>query len=488
VLLAVDGRIISANHAAASMLGYTTAEMAERSVVALTHPDERAHVQQVLDAVATRRGTSIAFEGRYLHRDGRTVNALVSGAVVPQPESGAPYLVAQLHDISERKALGERLRQAHKLEAVGRLAGGVAHDFNNLLQVVESYASALIEDLHPSDPRRADLSEILKATAAGADLTRQLLAFSRQQVIAPKVVELSCVVAYLEPLLRRLIHERITLATRFGGTPIHVLIDPGQLEQIVVNLAVNARDAMPEGGTLTIEAATTEMGASEAGKACSAEAEQFATLTVSDTGVGMDDETRHRIFEPFFTTKATGKGTGLGLATVYGIVKQHGGSVMVKSRPGAGAEFKVLLPLAKGPCDTASTAEPETARPQGGEETILLVEDDAAVRLATRQVLHRYGYNVLDVPSPLAAIDRAAAHIDAIHLLLTDVVMPDLTGREVAERIRRVRPGIRVLYMSGYTEDVIEQQGALEPGFAFIPKPFAPAALARTVRRVLDGG
>jgi signal transduction histidine kinase len=366
----------------------------------------------------------------------------------------------------------EQLRQAQKMEAVGRLAGGIAHDFNNLLTVITSYTDLLLEDLDPGDPIREDVGQIRKAAEGAAALTRQLLAFSRQQALAPRVLSLKTSIASAEPLLERLIGEDVHLTTSVAPDLGAVKADPGQLEQVIINLAVNARDAMPTGGRLTIEAANVEGG-------------RYVMLALSDTGIGMDEETKSRIFEPFFTTKAAGKGTGLGLATVYGIVKQSGGFIGVQSELGRGTTFQVYLPRVDEPAetDTAGAALPE---PRGGSETVLVVEDEPPVRIVTRQVLERYGYAVLEAPDGETALHLAAKHHGPIHLLLTDVVMPGLSGRQLAEQLGRLRPAIKVLYASGYAENALAHHGIPESGISYLRKPFAPETLARRVRDVLD--
>jgi len=363
----------------------------------------------------------------------------------------------------------EQLRQAQKMEAVGRLAGGIAHDFNNLLTVITSYGDLLLEDLAPDDSRRDDVDQIRKAAEGAAALTRQLLAFSRQQVLEPKVLDLRVILAGTEKLLRRLIGADVHLATALAPDLGAVKADPGQLEQIIINLAVNARDAMPGGGRLTIEAANMVVEARPG---------RYVMLAVSDTGVGMDEQTKARIFEPFFTTKESGKGTGLGLATVYGIVKQAGGFITVDSEPGRGTSFKVYLPRVDEPVAPA-IARPALAEPGRGTETVLVAEDAPAVRLVTRQVLERYGYTVLEAPTGDIALRLAAKHHGPIHLLLTDVVMPGLSGRQLAGQLSSLRSEMRLLYVSGYADTV-------EPGVTYLQKPFAPEALARRVRDVLD--
>jgi signal transduction histidine kinase len=350
----------------------------------------------------------------------------------------------------------ERLRQAQKMEAVGRLAGGVAHDFNNLLTVITSYSALLLEDLGLDDPKRDDVDQIRKAAEGAAALTRQLLAFSRQQVLQPKAPDLGVVKA-----------------------------DPGQIEQIIINLAVNARDAMPTGGRLTIEASNVDMDEAYVRGHAPARAGRYVLLALSDTGIGMDEQTKARIFEPFFTTKEPGKGTGLGLATVYGIVKQSGGFIWVYSESGRGATFKVYLPRVDEPAEAAAAPAATVELPRG-TETVLVVEDAASVRMVTRQVLERYGYTVLEAPNGDTALHLAAKHHGPIHLLLTDVVMPGLSGRQLAEQLAQLRPDMKVLYASGYADRAIVHHGILESGIAYLPKPFTPDTLGRRVRQVLD--
>ncbi len=379
----------------------------------------------------------------------------------------------------------ERLRQAQKMEAVGRLAGGIAHDFNNLLTVIVSYCDLMLEDLAAGDPKRADLGEIRKAADGAAALTRQLLAFSRQQVLEPRVMDLKATIASTEKLLVRLIGEDIRLTTSLAPDLGAVRADPGQLGQIIINLAVNARDAMPAGGRLTIEAANVEMDEAYVRGHAPAGPGRYVMLALSDTGIGMDEQTQARIFEPFFTTKGVGKGTGLGLATVYGIVKQSGGFIWVYSEPGRGTTFKVYLPRVDEPAEAAA-APAVQAEPRRGAETVLVVEDAASVRVVTRQVLERYGYTVLEAPDGETALHLAAKHPGPIHLLLTDVVMPGLSGRQLVEQLARLRPDMKALYTSGYAANAIAHHGILESGIAYLAKPFTPETLARRVREVLD--
>jgi PAS domain S-box-containing protein len=387
-------------------------------------------------------------------------------------------------DITEHQRLEEQFRQAQKMEAVGRLAGGVAHDFNNLLTVITSYSTLLLDDMGAADSRREDLEEIRKAATGAAGLTRQLLAFSRQQVLEPKVLDLNAVVAGAGKMLQRLIGEDVALVTVLAPDLGSVKADPGQIEQVIMNLAVNARDAMPDGGKLTIETVNVELGDAYTQEHRPVSPGPYVLLSVSDTGTGMDESTKAHLFEPFFTTKEKGKGTGLGLATVYGIVKQSGGFIWVYSEPGHGTTFKMYLPRVNEPAmDLHQGQTPESVR---GTETILLAEDAAGVRAVAREVLKRNGYAVIEAADGQAALALAAAHAGPIHLLVTDVIMPEMSGRQLADRLREGRPELKVLFVSGYTDDAIVRHGILEPGIAFLQKPFTPESLARKVRAVLD--
>lgn len=387
-------------------------------------------------------------------------------------------------DVTERKRMEEQLRLAQKMEAIGRLAGGIAHDFNNLLTAINGYSALILERLDWDDPVRKDIEVINNAGERAAALTRQLLAFSRKQVLEPEVIDLNSVVADMDKILRRVIGEDIDLVTVLQPKLAPVKVDPAQVEQIILNLAVNARDAMPDGGKVTIETSNVELDEEYAKHHVSATPGSYVMLAVSDAGVGMDAETQKRIFEPFFTTKK-GEGTGLGLSTVYGIVKQSGGNIWVYSEPGQGTTFKIYLPRVKEPAN-ARTPERVSVESLRGSEKILLVEDEAAVRKLVREILEKYGYTVLDAYSGREALSLAERHRHPIHLMMTDVVLPDMHGPELARRLTSLRPETRILYSSGYTDNAIVHRGVLEAGTAFLQKPFTPQTLARKVREVLD--
>jgi PAS domain S-box-containing protein len=376
-------------------------------------------------------------------------------------------------DVTDRVRLERQVRQAQKMEAVGRLAGGIAHDFNNLLTAIVGFADLTLQQLGATDPARRDIEEIREAGKSAASLTRQLLAFSRQQVLQPQILDLNAVVSRMRTLLSRLIGEHVQLQWRLAAGLDAVNADPGQIEQVVMNLALNARDAMPGGGTLTIETANVSRDDGQ------------VMLAITDTGVGMDEVSKEHLFEPFYTTKELGRGTGLGLATVYGIVKQSGGSIRVYSERAHGTAVKIFLPRADRTADVAVRQVQTPAAPLHGTETVLVVEDQREVRSVTAETLRRHGYNVIEAANGTDAVE-AARNCRRIHLLLTDAVMPGMSGRELAARLISEQRVAHVLYMSGYTNSGVEQFALLEPAAAFMQKPFVPDALLRKVREVLD--
>ena len=448
------------------------------------HPEDLERCMKTYrDAFAARR--TFAMEYRLRHHDGRYRTIVDVGRPISNLDGNFAGYLGCCYDITDRKRLEEKLRQSQKMEAIGRLAGGIAHDFNNLLTVITGYGQILFGEMRPNDPLRSNVEEINKAGERAVVLTRQLLAFSRKQVLEPKVLDLNAVATNMESLLRRLIGEDISLRTALASALSCVKADPGQVEQVIMNLAVNARDAMPQGGHLTIETANADLDESYAEERFSVQPGPYVMLAVSDTGCGMDAETQARIFEPFFTTKGQGKGTGLGLSTVYGIVKQSGGYIWVYSEPGRGTTFKIYLPRVDA---QAEALEPHSPRQESlqGTETILLVEDEERVRRLARTILAGHGYSVLEAPNGAEALRISEQHGGAIHLLVTDVVMPEMSGRELASRLIAKNPDMKVLFVSGYTDDTVLRYGVVQAGIPFLQKPFTPSTLARKVREVLD--
>jgi len=475
-----EGRYLDVNTAFLRMVGRTREEVIGRTAFDITFWQDSADRARVMDRL--RSGSATEVEAVVRAKDGTARHALI--ALEQIDIGGVPCVVGLVHDVTAPKLLEQQLRQAQKMEAVGRLAGGVAHDFNNLLTVITSYSDLLFEDLEEGDPKRDDLTQIIKAATGAAALTRQLLAFSRQQVIQPRVLDVNAVVESTRKLLTRLIGEDVELVATLAPDLGLVMNDPGQIEQVIMNLVVNARDAMPEGGRLTIETANVDVGAEFVHDHPLAQPGRYVLLAVIDTGTGMDAETQAHIFEPFFTTKEAGKGTGLGLATVYGIVKQSGGFIWLYSELGRGSAFKVYLPRIEAAAETVDATR--TAPLPRGTETVLVVEDAAAVRTVVRHMLERSGYRVLDAADGTLALEIAARHHGPIHLVVTDVVMPAMGGRQLSEQLTRLRPETKVLYTSGYTDDAIVRHGVLEAGVPFLQKPFTPEALVRKVREVLD--
>jgi two-component system, cell cycle sensor histidine kinase and response regulator CckA len=477
------GRFLSANIALAHMLGYdSVADVLALDLARDVYADP-AERQRLLERDAYTEREYDDVEATWKRKDGGRVTVQLSVRAVRRPNGTVEYYETFVRDLTQQRRLESQLLHSQKMEAVGRLAGGVAHDFNNLLTVILSYSDLLLEDL-PSDAKdREDVEEIRKAAVAASSLTRQLLAFSRQQVLQPRILEINTVVTGTEKLLRRLLGEDVRLTASLAPDLGNVKVDPGQLEQIIMNLAVNARDAMPRGGQLTIETANVDMDAAYVAGHPVAQPGRYVMLAVSDTGIGMDAQTQARIFEPFFTTKEPGKGTGLGLATVYGIVQQSGGFIWVYSELGRGTSFKIYLPRV----NEAATAAPEAAPAlRRGSETVLVAEDVAQVRDVASAMLRRHGYTVLEAADAETALRLARQHQGEIHLLLTDVVMAGASGRELADSLVKRRPNLKVLYMSGYTDDAVVRHGVLQEGIAYLQKPFTPESLARKLRAVLD--
>ena len=473
------------NPAAERMFGFAEAEvLGKHPFEVIVPPQSRPPVGDMFERL--KAGDMNAHGvSENVTRDGRPVICQWYNTPLMDAAGNFVGLLSLAQDITERRLLEDQLRQSQKMEAVGQLAGGVAHDFNNLLQVIMGYGELLLGALRPDDPSRELVGEITHAGERAAALTRQLLAFSRRSVVAPKVLVLNSVVIGLEKMLRRVIGEDIDLRTNLQPGLGCVRADPGQIEQIVMNLAVNARDAMPQGGKLTIETRDAELDEEYARLHAGARPGPCVLLAVSDTGHGMTPEVRARVFEPFFTTKEMGKGTGLGLATVFGIVQQAGGHVAVYSEPGVGTAFKAYLPRVE---ESASSAESRSGAqaPPKGTETVLLVEDEDAVRSLTRIVLQGAGYHVLEASDGGEALAVAGRYEGTIHLLLTDVVMPVLGGRQLAERLLALHPEMKVLFQSGYMDDAVVRHGVLQEKVHFLQKPFTPAALALKVREVLD--
>jgi PAS domain S-box-containing protein len=469
-----------------SLLGFSQAEWLADPIrwFKQVHPDDREQVLADLERIRTNTAP-VASEYRMLTRDGRVVWFRDESSLI-RSDTGQPlYIQGVMLNITERKRLEAQLLQAQKLESVGRLAGGLAHDFNNALTAIGGYAELIAESLPADDPLRADSEHILQATRRASNLTRQLLAFARKQIIDPQVLNLNDLIRSLNALLHRIIGEDVELVIQYAPDLGQVKADPGQIEQVLINLAVNARDAMPHGGKLIVATHNLLFDAVSAQQYMGMQPGEYVLLEVSDTGVGIDAETQQQIFEPFFTTKEPGKGTGLGLAVSHGIVTQAGGYIGVYSEAGVGATFKIYLPRVAGEAAPAlrSAASVPVA---GGNETILLAEDEPLVRAVAVQALRAQGYTVLIANTGIAALELARGYRGVIHLVVTDVVMPQMSGTQLVEQLTAVDPSIKVLYMSGYTESTIVHHGMVEPGVTLLLKPFTLSALAHKVREVLD--
>ncbi len=473
-----EGIVKRWNPAAERIFGWTEAESVGNQLP-IIGDGEAERFRLRLDKVA-ESGTMAGLEVKRQRKDGTSVMVSLWITVL-RDASGAPLeFIGMAADVSERKQLEEQLRQSQKMEAVGRLAGGVAHDFNNLLTVITGYGYMLLEDMDPGSNLKANVEEILHSVERASALTNQLLAFSRRQIAQPKTLDLNALVLNMDKMLRRVIGEDIELLTKFHTELGKVNADPGHLEQVIMNLVVNSRDAMPQGGRITIETANVTLGREYARVRPGMRPGPYVLLSVTDTGVGMTDEVKAHIFEPFYTTKERGKGTGLGLSTVYGIVKQNNGDIAVTSEPGRGTRIRIYLPRIEA-AEAAQAAPAEDRGRRKGTETVLVVEDESEVRTLVRDVLAQNGYQVLPAALPADALEISSGHGGRIDLLLTDMVMPQMNGPELAEKVMLQRPGIKVLFMSGYTD----QFAAM--GTRLLKKPFTPGALARRVRQELDG-
>jgi two-component system cell cycle sensor histidine kinase/response regulator CckA len=470
----LEGIVTSWNRGATRLYGYTAQEMIGKTIAVLVPVEQGNELEQIRQRILG--GESLEhYETPRLTKDGRRITISLTASPIRNDEGHIVGFAKIGRDISRERQLEESIRQAQKMEAVGRLAGGIAHDFNNLLTVILGYSTLLENRLAPEDPLRATVAQILRAAGQAASLTAQLLAFSRKQITQPRLLDLNGLVQETQEMLRRLIGEDIDLAVILEGAACAVKADPGQITQVLMNLAVNARDAMATGGKLTIETHIAERQHEDLGHRGIRPAGRYVTLSVSDTGTGMDLKTQASIFEPFFTTKESGKGTGLGLATVFGIVQQHGGWIDVYSECNQGSTFHVYLPAAdKSAVETVTVAERPAPR---GSATILLVEDQAALRTLARDVLSEAGHLVLTAHNGRVGLQVASEFKDKIDLLVTDVVMPEMSGPELAAEVSRLRPGLIVLYMSGYTDHALLHRGVLEQGTAFLQKPFLPQSL-----------
>ena len=471
---------IEVNNAAVHHYGYSREEFLSMTIKDIRPAED---IPKLLDSVLEGGDRFNAAVWHHRKKDGTVINVEISSDSLTFQGRKARLVMA--NDITERRALEEQLRQSQKLESIGLLAGGIAHDFNNLLTAINGYSELGLRKLKPEDALRHNFEEIKKASDRATGLTRQLLAFSRKQVLKPKILDLNEVISEIEKMLRRLIGEDIELSAALDSRLGSVKADPGQIEQVIMNLVVNARDAMPDGGRIIIETKNVYLDEEYAKRHIAVNAGHYVMLAVSDTGIGMDSETQKRIFEPFFTTKEVGKGTGLGLSTIYGIVKQSGGNIWIYSEVGRGSSFKIYLPRV----DEAAREYKEVTELEKeiqGAETILLAEDEEVVRKLALEVLLSYGYKVLEAENGKTALSICESQGESIDLLITDVVMPEMGGRELAARLLKRCPDVKVLYMSGYTDDAVIRQGEIKEGSNFIQKPFSLEALVQKVREVLD--
>ena len=478
------GGMIEVNRAFCEITGYPEQELLGKHLHEITHPEDIEESRRQFDQVALRQFPSAVYEKRYVRKDGSIVWVRISAAAVSGPRGASNQMITLAEDITQAKRLELELRQAQKMEAVGRLAGGVAHDFNNLLTVIGGYSRLLLEDeTAPPVKMREAVEQIVEAADRAGAITGQLLAFSRQRATAPRNIELNSVVASLEKMLKRLLGEDVELTLSLDPAAGQIRADPTNIEQVIMNLAVNARDAMPGGGRLVIETAAVTVDEALAASHIGLPPGDHALLTVSDNGCGMTAEVQSHLFEPFYTTKEPGKGTGLGLSIVYGIVQQKGGKILVYSEEGKGTTFKIFFPRLHAE-DKPQDVALATPMLRSGTETILLVEDEKGVRDYLRAVLGHLGYTLLIAADGVEALEVSSKHSGEISLLLSDIVMPHMSGPQLAKRLRDLRPGLRVLYMSGYTGLSVERE--IGPGDPLIQKPFSPSTVAERVRKILD--
>ena len=485
-LVSIDGQLVETNPALREMLRYGEEELRNRVFNEFIHPEDAAIDVDLDQELIAGKRDHYQIEKRFIRKDGGVVWCQLNVSFIRGGHQERPFTICMVEDITERKQLETQFFQSQKMETIGRLAGGIAHDFNNLLTVIKGYTQLTLNHIQEGDPCRENIEEIKSAAERAAELTNQLLTFSRRQILDMKVLDLNTIVRGLEKMTGRIIGEDIEMFTVLDDHLGRVKTDPGQLEQVILNLVVNARDAMPAGGKLAIETANVVLDDTYARTHIGVTPGSYVMLSVSDTGYGISPEIKELIFEPFFTTKEEGKGTGLGLSTIYGIVKQSGGNIWVYSEPGRGTTFKIYLPRIEEETG-ALPVQDDTDHLPKGKETVLLVEDDPSLRALAARVLRYQGYKVLEATNGHEAIGIARENVqEKIDLLLSDVVMPHMGGRELVKRMKTLHSEIRVLFISGYTEHAITYHAGLKPGTPFLQKPFSPTALAKKVREVLD--
>ncbi len=466
------------------ILGYEPEEAIGKTPFDFMSPEEAKRLSKEFKSISESKKPFATLENVNLHKDGRKVVLETSGVPFFDSYGNLEGYRGIDRDMTEHKKLEEQLLQAQKMEAIGQFAGGIAHDFNNMLTAIMGYGEFLKTDLDKDSPSQHYVDMILSSAAKSVSLTQQILAFSRKQIISPKEADINELIKGIEKLLRRLIGEDIEVNINFADKKVAALVDPGQIEQVLMNLCTNARDAMPDGGTIFISTGTDFLDAEKKKTYDVENAGMYALITVTDTGIGMDEKTRQRIFEPFFTTKGIGKGTGLGLATAYGIIKQHNGHINVYSEPGRGTTFKIYLPMVESQMERGE--DRKSAPPGRGSETILVAEDNDEVRTLTRRVLLRHGYQVIEAVDGEDAIEQLERYKNIIRLVLIDVIMPRKSGKDAGDEIRKIRPDMKMLFTSGYTSDIIHKKGVLEEGVDFISKPLTPYDLLCKVREILD--